>query len=56
MATTATTPTLLSINEYLRTSYKPDVDFVDGELEERNLGEYEHARLQTLLAAFFVGK
>jgi Uma2 family endonuclease len=52
----ATTPTLLSIDEYLRTSYHPDVDFVDGEIEERNLGEYEHARLQTILAAFFFGK
>lgn len=50
----ATAPTLLSLEEYLHTSYKPDVDFVDGELEERNVGEYEHARLQTLVAVFFV--
>lgn len=35
----ATTPTLLSIEEYLRSSYHPDADFVDGEIEERNLGE-----------------
>ena len=42
----ATTPTLLSIDEYLRTSYHPDADYVDGEIEERNLGEYEHAKLQ----------
>ena len=49
----ATAPALLSIDEYLRTSYKPDVDFVDGEIEERNLGEYEHARLQWLIGAFF---
>ena len=46
----ATTSTLLSIDEYLQTSYKPDIDFVDGELEERYLGEFERARLQTLLA------
>jgi Uma2 family endonuclease len=44
---------LLSIEEYLHTSYSPDVHFVDGEIEERNLGEYEHAKLQALLAAFF---
>jgi Uma2 family endonuclease len=50
----ATAPPLLSIEEYLRTSYRPDADYVDGEIEERNLGEYEHARLQYLLAAFFV--
>ncbi len=52
----ATTSTLLSIDEYLHTSYKPDVDFVDGEIEKRNLGEFDHARLQTLIASFFVGK
>ena len=49
----ATAPTLLSIDEYLRTSYRPDADYVDGEIEERNLGEYEHARLQFILAAIF---
>lgn len=49
----ATSPSLLSIEEYLHTSYKPDVHFVDGELEERNVGEYDHARVQTLLAIFF---
>ena len=54
MATPALTPTLLSIDEYLHTSYKPDVDFIDGAIEERNLGEFEHARLQTILASFFV--
>jgi Uma2 family endonuclease len=49
----ATSPVLLSIEEYLRTSYHPDADFVDGEIEERNLGEYEHARIQSILAALF---
>jgi Uma2 family endonuclease len=49
----ATTSTLLSIDEYLRTSFHPDADFVDGQIEERNLGEYDHARLQYLLASFF---
>ena len=49
----ATAPPLLSIEEYLRTSYHPDADYVDGEIEERNLGEYEHARLQFIIAAIF---
>ena len=40
-STLATVTTLLSIDEYLHTSYKPDVDFVDGEIEERNLGEFD---------------
>ena len=49
----ATAPALISIDEYLRTSYKPDVDFIDGEIRERNLGEFEHARLQFLIANIF---
>ena len=49
----ATAPTLLSIDEYLRTSYHPDVDFVAGEIRERNLGEYEHGRLQWLISVYF---
>jgi len=49
----ATAPTLLSIEEYLRTSYRPDADFVDGEIEERILGEYEHGKIQGLLFYLF---
>ncbi|QMV18906.1 Uma2 family endonuclease [Granulicella sp. 5B5] len=49
----ATTPSLLTIEQYLRTSYHPDADYVDGEIEERNLGEYEHAKIQTLIAVIF---
>jgi Uma2 family endonuclease len=49
----ATSPTLISIEEYLHTSYHPDADFVDGEIEERHLGEYEHAKLQGILSALF---
>lgn len=52
----ATTPALLSLDEYLHTSYKPDVDYIDGEIEERDLGEFEHSRIQFKLAAFFDGK
>ena len=43
----------ISLDEYMRTSYRPDQDFVDGRLLERNLGKKEHARLQALLAAWF---
>lgn len=49
----ATAPPLLSIERYLHTSYKPDVHFVDGEIEERNVGEFEHAKIQTLIAVIF---
>jgi Uma2 family endonuclease len=44
--------TLVSIEEYLSSSYEPDCDYVDGVLEERNLGEYDHGNLQTALSAY----
>lgn len=49
----ATQPAPMPIEQYLHTSYSPDVDFVDGYIEERNLGEHEHARLQWLIAKAF---
>lgn len=39
----------VSVEEYLRSSYEPDVDFVDGVLEDRNLGELDHSALQRRL-------
>ena len=38
-----------SLAEYLRTSYHPDCDYVDGEVQERNLGEFDHAAIQAFL-------
>jgi Uma2 family endonuclease len=38
--------TLVSVEEYLRTSYSPDCDYVDGEVLERNVGERDHSKLQ----------
>jgi Uma2 family endonuclease len=45
--------TLISVEEYLATSYRPDCDYVDGEVVERNLGERDHAWLQTAVASYF---
>lgn len=39
-------PALVSVEEYLRTEYRPDCDYVDGVVVERNLGEKNHAKLQ----------
>ena len=47
---TMSTKSLISVAEYLNTSYRPDCDYVNGEVRERNLGEMEHARLQTGIA------
>jgi Uma2 family endonuclease len=47
-------PLRLTMEEYLHTMYHPDCDFVDGVLEERNVGELEHGTLQAEIAAWFV--
>ena len=49
----AATPLPLSVEDYLHSSYHPDCDYVDGELQERNLGEFDHAAVQTALAVWF---
>jgi Uma2 family endonuclease len=43
------TVSLVSVDEYLHTSYRPDCDYVDGTVLERNLGQHDHARLQGLV-------
>src|SRR5580704_993255 len=45
--------TLISVEEYLRTTYRPDCDYVDGEVIERNLGENDHSDLQSELVHYF---
>ena len=39
--------TLISVEEYLNTSYDPDVEFVDGVLVERNVGDEDHSNVQS---------
>jgi Uma2 family endonuclease len=45
---------LIPIAEYLNTSYHPDREYIDGEIVERNMGKWEHSRIQILLGAWFV--
>ena len=45
--------TEVSIEEYLHSSYAPDRDYIDGEIEERNLGEFDHAAVQAALVRWF---
>ena len=49
----ATTAVFVPVEEYLSTVYEPDMDYVDGELQERNMGEEEHATIQSFLIFFF---
>ena len=48
--------TLIPVSEYLATTYRPDREYVDGLIVERNLGERDHSRPQILLGAFFVAR
>ncbi|MCX6634215.1 MAG: Uma2 family endonuclease [Acidobacteria bacterium] len=48
--------TLVSVAEYLTTAYSPDRDYIDGEVVERNLGEYDHGGLQMALAAYLYNR
>jgi len=47
------TGSLVSVHDYLSTSYRPDCDYVDGVVLERNLGEKDHSRLQTEIAFYY---
>jgi Uma2 family endonuclease len=46
--------TLVPLSEYLSTSYRPDCDFLEGELKERNMGEMPHGRTQLWIAHLFL--
>ena len=45
------TSTQISVEEYLRTVYRPDCDYTDGVVEERNLGEFDHGYIQNNVGA-----
>jgi Uma2 family endonuclease len=45
--------TLVPVSEYLKNSYRPECDYVDGRIEERNVGEHDHAALQAALIIWF---
>jgi hypothetical protein len=46
--------TQIPVSEYLKASYRPDREYTDGEIRERNVGKWEHARVQWLLAGWFL--
>ncbi len=47
------TGVLISEQDYLRTVYDPDVEFVEGTLEERYMGEQDHSSWQEALILWF---
>jgi len=44
------------VEDYLHSSYHPDCDYVDGEVLERKVGEYDHARLQSEILIYLATK
>jgi Uma2 family endonuclease len=46
--------TLISVDEYLRTSFDPDCDFVDGAVLERNVGKKKHGLAQMRIGNWFL--
>ena len=45
---------LTPVSEYLSASYRPDREYLDGTILERNLGELDHSRLQIVLAGYLL--
>ena len=47
------TSTLVPLQVYLETDYRPDCDWIDGEVKERNVGEGQHSNIQGFFIGFF---
>jgi Uma2 family endonuclease len=49
----ATQPAYVPVEVYLKSSYEPDAEYVDGVIEERPMGEWSHADWQAAIAEYF---
>jgi Uma2 family endonuclease len=45
------TSTAVPVEEYLSKTYDPDMEYVDGQLLERHVGEYDHSLLQGFIVS-----
>jgi Uma2 family endonuclease len=54
MATQSVFAPPVSVEQYLSTVFEHDCEYVDGVIEERDLGEFEHAFLQAILIGIFL--
>jgi Uma2 family endonuclease len=48
-----TQPTYVPVEVYLKSSYEPDAEYVDGVIEERPMGENDHSAWQHALDVWF---
>jgi Uma2 family endonuclease len=49
----AAAATFVTVEEYLRSSFEPDAEYVDGQIEERAVGENDHSAWQDAILAWF---
>ncbi|MGC9159268.1 MAG: Uma2 family endonuclease [Terracidiphilus sp.] len=51
----ATAPVFVPVEEYLRSSYSPDAEYIDGQIVEREstMGDNEHSAWQEAICAWF---
>jgi Uma2 family endonuclease len=54
MATQPTYDKPVSVKDYLSMEFEHDCEYVDGVIEERDLGEFEHSYVQGLLIGLFL--
>ncbi len=47
---------IVPVEEYLRTTYDPDMEYVEGQLVERHVGERRHSRLQGFAVALLMAR
>jgi Uma2 family endonuclease len=45
--------TRVPVEVYLNSSYEPDAEYVDGEIEERPMGDYDHSSWQHAIELWF---
>jgi Uma2 family endonuclease len=49
----AAATSFVTVEEYLRSSFEPDAEYIDGHIEERPAGEYDHSAWQEAISAWF---
>jgi len=49
----AATTSFVPVEEYLRNSFDPDAEYIDGQIEERAVGENDHSAWQAAICAWF---
>jgi Uma2 family endonuclease len=49
----AATTSFVSVEEYLKSSFDPDAEYIDGQIHERTGGENDHSAWQAAICAWF---